>query len=157
MALTSRRDILRVAVQWLLACNVLRELAGLLPAVSRQIFSALTIPENFVSCCQRLGRQSSPKPNEMIPYSFHYQELKRLYVLGGKRSHKGVLKVLVVEPNPSFKSQGCSVVWMHKGRREALFPPLLSWWVEESIDALRQELFLILMMLEPFPRCVSNV
>lgn len=53
-------------------------------------------------------------------HSFHCQQLGSLHMLGGKRPHKGILKVLFVEPNSSFKSQKPSVV-LRLG--EGHFPP----------------------------------
>lgn len=64
MTPNSRGDTLQVTVQWFLACDGLNEIVALLPELSRQIFSAVTIPENVVSCCQRPARQSSPQPNK---------------------------------------------------------------------------------------------
>lgn len=52
--------------------------------------------------------------------------LFRLYVLDGRRSHEGVLKVCLIKSSSFFKPHDSSVVWMHKVRREALFSVLLS-------------------------------
>lgn len=41
-------------------------------------------------------------------------------MLGGKRSHKAILKVLFVEPSSSLKSQEPCVVWMPGVGRGAL-------------------------------------
>lgn len=87
----------------------------------------------------------------------HSQKLKRSYMLGGKRSYVGIPKVFFAERNSSFKPQESCVLWMHKVRTEALSSPRCRGVSGGSPDALRQQLFLMLIVSEWFPRRVSNM